>query len=154
MTELQVIDRTEVALGAAARDVLETMFFTVVVQEDEAPVEGEEGHEAVVRLPFRGSPTGSLRVSLNESAARAMASIFLRADEDRLTREQVDGVLCELATIVCGAALSRLENDASFRLGKPKAWRETRRRGLKPGECRLPLECGWIRLHLSIPSHR
>ncbi len=53
-------------------------------------------------------------------SARTIAADFLALDAESLAPDQVEDVICELANMICGAALSRLESETSFRLGKPE----------------------------------
>ena len=113
-------------LNAAASEVLETMFFTVVFGERPDPVSGtDEGCPApplvVARLYFLGQPSGDFCVALTEPAARTIAGNFLGAeDASELAPASVAEVVCELANILCGAVLSRVDNLANFKLCHPE----------------------------------
>ncbi len=97
--------------------VLETMFFTAPW----GPAEPETGGAALeARLAFQGSPSGSLAVCLSEHAARLLAAGFLGEDEETLTDAQTGQVVCELANMLCGSLVSRLESEESFDLAPPE----------------------------------
>ena len=56
---------------------------------------------------------------LAHPAASAIAADFLREDAESLTSRQSTDVTLELANMICGAVLSRIESSATFRLGAP-----------------------------------
>jgi len=128
--------------------VVETMFFTSVVGDDEVPEVGGAAALAT-KVDFEGSPTGSFRLRLHEPAARAMAGLFLSVDDAELSEEQIRGVMGELTNMVAGAALSRLDPEAKFRLESPEPLTETQApEGTRTASCALPLECGWMHVDL------
>jgi CheY-specific phosphatase CheX len=105
-------------LRGAAEQVLETMFFAAV--SPEAPEAAGEPRVAA-RLSFRGEPSGTFAVSLSEAAARAIAANFVGAEkEDDLEPARVAEVVAELANMICGSVLSRLESESEFDLGPPE----------------------------------
>ncbi len=106
-------------LGQTAREILETMFF----MSPEDAVEPNPAPEDLLtaELRFEGALSGWFRIQLQESCARAMAGNFSGVmDPSELSAESVAGVLCELANMVCGATLSRLDPDAIFNLSSPQ----------------------------------
>jgi CheY-specific phosphatase CheX len=106
----------EQLIGEAVEAVLETMFFAAPL----GPAEQETGPEVLeVRLAFRGTPSGTLRVRLSKSSARWLAAGFLGEDEDALTDAQPAHAVCELANMFCGSLVSRLESEQSFDLLPP-----------------------------------
>jgi CheY-specific phosphatase CheX len=106
------------ALSSAVADVLERMFF-IEVQGGiaEPPMEMET---VTARLTFDGDPPGGFQMRVARSAADAVAADFLGEDAESLADQQTTEVTLELANMICGAVLSRLESSASFRLGKPQ----------------------------------
>ncbi|MGE5487665.1 MAG: chemotaxis protein CheX [bacterium] len=107
------------ALAEAAGEVLETMFFTAVSPaEQDAPAAASRELTAGVR--FKGAPSGMLTLAIAEAPARRIACNFLGAeDESALTDSQVSEVIGELANMICGSVLSRIESDTTFDLDKP-----------------------------------
>lgn len=105
------------SLAAAASDVLETMFFSSVVEE--VPVSTAPPEAVAARLPFSGARSGSFGVRLTEGAAQVIAAGFLAEEAHEPNREQVAEVVCELANMMCGSVLSRLDRGAHFDLGPP-----------------------------------
>ena len=108
-------------------EVLETMFFTGVVEE-----EAKEENPTIVSagLAFHGNLSGRFGVRVPHSTGRQMASSFLGLDEDELSEEQIGDVVCELTNMICGSVLSRVEAGARFELMHPEVdpqsvdWRE------------------------------
>lgn len=106
-------------LAESARYVLETMFFLTVEEPD--PSLPPPRRTCWVEVEFIGDPSGRFHLGLSEEAAAAAAENFL-GETPTLDPEsqEVRNVALELANVVCGAALSRLENDRSFTLSSPR----------------------------------
>jgi hypothetical protein len=107
----------------SAHNAIGTMFFSTpdTVCADPGRPSGEL---IVARLTFQGSPPGSFALVVSDPVARILASNFIGCDDDaRLLPGQVAEVMQELANIICGAALSRIESNASFDLGAPQSFR-------------------------------
>jgi CheY-specific phosphatase CheX len=65
--------------------------------------------------------SGDFRIHIEETCAGAIAGNFTGAmDPAELDSATTTGVLCELANMICGATLSRLEPDSIFKLGQPR----------------------------------
>lgn len=105
-------------LSASVQEVLEKMFFFSPPETPCAPVTGGEA-EIAARVEFSGNPPGELSLRLNLQAARSISADFLAVEAHDLDDDQVAGVICELANMICGAALSRVESTSLFRLGTP-----------------------------------
>ncbi len=102
------------AFTDATINVLETMFFTSVTGDSTA-ADGRSALGAEVR--FRGTTHGSMALSLPEESARNMAHAFLGVEPDEpLPPERVQEMVCELANMICGCALSHLGKGAAFDL--------------------------------------
>jgi hypothetical protein len=114
-----VAQECEAVLAEAASEVLETMYFTGVLRQAEEPEVYRDGWLSV-RLAFSGPDNGSFGVRTPGEVARTLASNFLGVDEEDIRERQMGEVLCELANIVCGAALVRLAGDARFSLTHPE----------------------------------
>jgi CheY-specific phosphatase CheX len=106
----------ETALAESVQEVLEKMFFVDLVDAapDEVCAEG-----ITAELNFDGDPPGSFRLLLDPTAARSAAADFLGEDPAELSDDQLNEVVCELANMICGSVLSRIESSATFRLSKP-----------------------------------
>lgn len=98
----------------AASEVLETMFFTGV----EAGDASEDGEILSAELTFTGHISGRFGVRVSERSGKLIAANFLGTDE--ATRAQAAEVLCELANMLCGSVLSRIESEARFELRHPE----------------------------------
>ncbi len=114
------------ALAASLENVLEKMFFAPSAAEERA---SPAGPTYSVRLSFDGDLRGRLTLRIGAAAAHSIAADFLGEEETALTARQVKEVVCELANIVCGSMLSRIEKSGEFRLGAPEpaAWSEAGR---------------------------
>jgi len=112
-----MIDSANEVLADAVRDVLETMFFTCVYAE----IPGGDAEGGIeIRLPFTGQRQGEFRLGLSQRAARSVAAGFLGVEEEgQLSAEQIGDVACEVANMICGSALSRLEANLAFNLQPP-----------------------------------
>jgi CheY-specific phosphatase CheX len=108
------------ALATAMDSVLEQMFFVMDLAETETG--GASSTSSLhARVRFAGEPSGWLDVEVEREAAMAMAADFLAVDAADLTAAQVQDVVLELANMLCGAALSRLEEGGLMRLSAPEA---------------------------------
>jgi CheY-specific phosphatase CheX len=104
-------------VSGAVESVLETMFFSIPL----GPAEPETGAAVLeARLAFHGRPSGILGVRLSAASARILAAGFLGEDEETLTDAQPGEVVCELANMLCGSLVSRLESEESFDLSSPE----------------------------------
>jgi CheY-specific phosphatase CheX len=103
-------------ISGAVDAVLETMFFTAPLGPAE-PETSAQGLEA--RVAFHGRPSGTLEVRLSEASARVLAAGFLGEDEESLTEAQPGLVVCELANMLCGSLVSKLESEERFDLTSP-----------------------------------
>ncbi len=142
-------ERAEVrqALEEAVLEVLETMCFEFPIDEPSAGgFSGEGAVQAVAR--FEGSARGALRVALAGEAPRRLAAAFLGLEEAGVGEQEVLQMASELANMLCGATLSRLEPHGRLRIAPPEAdW------GGEPcgGGCwlRFPLEQGEVAVTLN-----
>jgi CheY-specific phosphatase CheX len=101
-------------------DVLEKMFFISILDETSDSVPLPVRDEMAVRVAFEGEPSGSLIVRLNRFVARSIAGDFLGVEQEELSDSQVGEVMCELANMICGSVLSRVESAVTFRLNAPE----------------------------------
>jgi CheY-specific phosphatase CheX len=101
-----------------AIEVLESMFFTSLAG-DGASCENPDGPWISARLSFHGNPTGRFGVRTGLDTGRKIAASFLGIEEDALTEPQIGEVVCELANMLCGTVVSRLEEDSRFELAPP-----------------------------------
>ena len=106
------------ALAESIVQTLDAMFFTSCLGEPEARVAPR--FELAAQVAFDGRPPGRLTLRVDQAAARSIAAGFLGEEEDAISERQVSDVVCEMANVICGAALSRIEGAEEFRLGAPR----------------------------------
>lgn len=132
-------------MAAAAVEVLETMFFELpvdLVREAEPP-----GAGLASQVEFSGTRNGRLEVDVEPGAARRLSASFLgREDEQTVTEPEVNLVLLELANMLCGNALSRIEPLGGFQIGAPRPVPMTEG---GPGWLVVPVESGRLGVRLS-----
>jgi hypothetical protein len=78
----------------------------------------------IARLTFEGDPPGCFTLRVTKSAACSIAADFLGAEESELSEREVSDVICELANMICGSVLSRVESNTTFRLASPRVLQE------------------------------
>ncbi len=105
-------------LDSCCEQVLETMFFSPVL--DHAAVPAEAGARMAARLSFRGIPSGAFEVDADAAVARSLAASFLGADEPAVTPQQIKDVLGEFTNMTCGSVLSSLGRVEYFHLAPPE----------------------------------
>jgi CheY-specific phosphatase CheX len=132
------------ALAEAVGNVLETMFFCSVLGE--AGPAGEWPQPATrLRVAFRGTPSGDLDLAVSAEAAGAIASNFLGLEEGTAPEpEQITDSLRELANMICGAALSRLESDHIFEILPPELEPGDANSGAPAAACAYELDSGLV----------
>lgn len=110
----------DLRLAEAAGEVLETMFFTDVCGL--APPGGSASQPRLAaHISFLGTPSGALTISISESAVRGLAANFLASEQDEpIAPAQLEGVVCELANMLCGSVLSGVKTEERFRLSSPE----------------------------------
>jgi hypothetical protein len=106
------------ALGSAVADVLDRMFFLDFLGEAPEPAAGAD--TLTVHLTFDGDPPGCFQMRIPAGVASTIAADFLGEDAESLSSQQRADVTLELANMICGAVLSRIESSATFRLGTPQ----------------------------------
>lgn len=126
MLDLTSSSVLEQGLRDAVAEVLEKMFFIRILEDPQAAdvvpacaMDSRPAPEITVRVNFHGQPSGRLSLHLNCNAAQSIAGDFLGEEERGLEQRQIEEVVCELANMICGAVLSRVESTATFRLDSP-----------------------------------
>ena len=107
----------ECRIAPAVKDVLETMFFSSILDSGELDLRAAS---IAVRVPFEGESSGVQEIRISEPGARSLAASFLGEDEESLDREQVEQTACELANMICGAVVSKPEFGGCLVLGSPQ----------------------------------
>ncbi|MFN0102759.1 MAG: chemotaxis protein CheX [Bryobacteraceae bacterium] len=110
-------------LVGAARDVLNVMFFTDIMEEGD-DCACAKPFPLQVRVTFTGDHWGEFRMDVDDLAAGSMAGSFLGSDAVTApSGEEVDQVMGELGNMICGAFLSRFEKEGLFALSSPEVIR-------------------------------
>ena len=104
-------------LENSANEVLEAMFFTGVSGE---AAETVPGPHLSAELAFRGTPSGCFGIEVPLETGRTIASNFLGADGDELSKSQISEVVGELTNMICGTVLSHLNANGQFELLSPE----------------------------------
>ena len=112
----------QAALAATVEEVLETMCFASVLASAEGAAPPEDGGTPPItaELHFAGSPPGRFRVSVPMKLARTIGAGFLGREEAEVSDSQAGEVVCELANMICGSVLSRLESKETFQISHPE----------------------------------
>lgn len=113
-------DKAAEVLAIATEEVLETMFFSTVFAEPEDTAASLPEDSVTAQVRFRGNPGGVFAVGLALPAAQSVAENFLGIEPGSITHEQVCGVVREMANMICGSVLTRIESDTLFELLAPE----------------------------------
>ncbi len=105
-------------LPNALGEILESMFFSAI-SETEVVDQAQDRSFISAHLSFRGNPSGFFGVKTSAQTAQKLAANFLGQDEASISESQSGEVLCELANMLCGSSLSRLESGEKFELSAP-----------------------------------
>jgi CheY-specific phosphatase CheX len=105
------------ALQESVDEVLEKMFF---IRSFGEPQDSAREPEFVAHLTFEGDPPGWLALCVTAPAARSVSADFLGEEKVDLSEQQIGEVVCELANMICGSVLSRVENNSGFRRATPR----------------------------------
>jgi CheY-specific phosphatase CheX len=106
-------------LAECTEAVLAQMFFVRPLGEP-APAGSGGPSDVVVDVNFAGETCGTFTLSVTAAAARLIAADFLAEEESVLSEQQVQEVICELTSIICGSVLMRVESQTPFHLAAPK----------------------------------
>jgi len=111
-TELEL----EGELLSSATAVLESMYFTSVLGPAEQGV-GTDGW--VSALEFQGELSGSFSLRMGGETARMLAANFFGEDESEVSETAIGDMVGEMANMLCGSVLSRIETEMHFKLSHP-----------------------------------
>jgi hypothetical protein len=104
------------ALEDTVNTVLETMFF-----ESAEPAElADRSALAWFAVDFTGVGAGTVYLGILPPAMHELAAAFAGLDAGPSANDQSKEAMLELANMVCGGTLSRLEPDGHFDLGAPR----------------------------------
>ena len=111
--------RIHAAISDAAARVLETMCFSCVNSVEERELNSDSNPLGVV-VTFTGTFSGSLQLWASEDLATSLALSFLGSRE-AAAGSAAAAMLNELANMICGSALTALEQSGDFYLDSPMA---------------------------------
>ena len=103
---------------SSATDVLESMYFTSVMGTSEVPLSGAGW---IAGLEFKGDLSGSFTLRMSLDTARLLAANFFGEEESDVTETAVGDMVGEMANMICGSVLSRMERETHFKLTHPLA---------------------------------
>ncbi len=105
-------------LEGAVAEVLESMCFLSTMGE--VAEAGCDSNWVLSQLNFKGVCSGSFGIGAPQATAQLIATNFLGDDEATLTEDQTAEVIGEVANMVCGALLARIESESAFALTSPE----------------------------------
>ena len=134
-------------LSQCVETVLETMFFSTASPRENPPPVEDEIH---VTVDFSGSLDGRFSLWLEKNAAVQLAADFLGAETSQVAPEQACETALELANMICGSVVSRIQSDQAFTLAAPKTI--ARNVGIQPclGAKHFDLETGWLSVAIEL----
>ncbi len=118
------------ACETAVLEALETMFFELTVAKAEV-IGGSSQGARIGMANFGGSLTGALCVAVSDGCPRRMAAEFLGLEDDQVGEPQEQSMVAELANVLCGATMSRVEPSGHLRIEQPVL-------GAAPANCQGP----------------
>ncbi len=142
-------------LAEAASEVLETMFFAGV-EGCVPPEEARTADSEWARVAIRGEVSGEFLMCITPPAARRLAADFAGTlEKEALSEAQVFEVVCELANMICGSTLSRVNRGGLFELSKPERAPEAPGAPWDPdSSCGLRLDEGALAARLTLDVSR
>jgi CheY-specific phosphatase CheX len=106
-------------------EVLDAMYFTTVLDTglEEAGAGDSAGADQLIafNLHFAGDVFGQFGILMEPSTARKLAANFLGEDESSISSVEAGEVAGELANMLCGSVMSRVEGEHKFVLSHPEA---------------------------------
>jgi len=105
-------------LVESVSDVVESMCYSSADVIENPPVSAEELWVGR-RLEFSGPCQGSFGLRVAKAAARLLGSSFLGQDIDEVDDVQPGEIVGEIANMICGAVLNRMEPNLAFALSPP-----------------------------------
>src|ERR1700692_1098482 len=107
-------------LLTSATAVLEAMYFTSVLGPAE---QGTGAGGWVSELEFRGELSGSFALRMGGETARMLAANFFGEEESEVSETAIGDMVGEMANMICGSVLSRMETERHFKLSHPSVER-------------------------------
>ncbi|MBN9662915.1 MAG: chemotaxis protein CheX [Acidobacteria bacterium] len=108
------------ACRSALLEVLETMFFELPVSELEM-VERPAVDSCLIRAEFHGSAEGAMELALSCGTCERLAASFLGKEQSEVSCAEKCSTARELANMLCGASLSRLQPHGRMSIESPES---------------------------------
>jgi len=130
----------------AAVEVLDTMFFELPADRPE-DCDSPRPEDLCALTTFTGTAEGCFAVALEAHSLNRLSASFLGADEDEITEGLGSHVLCELANMLCGATLSRVDPNSHIVISTPRVGSSSE--VSSSPWVRFPMECGSLAISLT-----
>jgi CheY-specific phosphatase CheX len=105
-------------------EVLDAMYFTTVLSstllEKVPQAMPDTDADMAFGLSFTGDISGNFGIQMQPATARALAANFLGEDDPNTSSTAVSEVVGELANMLCGSVMSRVEGERKFALSHPE----------------------------------
>jgi CheY-specific phosphatase CheX len=105
---------------SSATDVLESMYFTSVMGLSEVPLSGAGW---IASLEFKGELSGIFTLRMTRETACLLAANFFGEEESEVAELEsetaIGDMVGEMANMICGSVLSRMETETHFKLSHP-----------------------------------
>ena len=105
-------------------EVLDAMYFTTMLGSERVeaiPLNSLDATAALAfSLRFAGDVSGDFGLYLEQVTARSLAANFLGVEEAEVSSDEIGEVAGELANMLCGSAVSRVEGEHKFVLSHPE----------------------------------
>jgi len=135
-------------------EVLDSMFFTTVLGSVPLETTVEDADELLAySLQFGGDISGQFGLHLNRDTARILAANFLGAADADISCNDITEVIGELANILCGSVMSRVEGEHRFVLSHPLAGSRTLSGADDFLTCALDTDSGSITIWVQIEGN-
>lgn len=108
------------AVGAAVEQAMEAMFFDAAEPVTECECACTVSATIACIVHFSDGIEGDFVLVAPLETAIALAASFMAFDLEAVERRHAEQTVCELANIICGSALSRLEPSSELRLRPPE----------------------------------
>ena len=121
---------------AAIFDVVEQMFYVFL-----EPV-GDEYTEYTMEaaIQFKGDLKGEISILVSDGLAKSMVHNLLGLEKGQMTKEDIEDCVKEVANMICGNFLGRLDKTRVFDLSMPSFSRPPKKAVVGSDSCRLYFE--------------
>jgi CheY-specific phosphatase CheX len=105
-------------------EVLDAMYFATMLgseRVEDMPTDSPGAPAALAfSLKFAGDVSGHFGLYLEQVTARSLAANFLGVEEAEVSSDEIGEVAGELANMLCGSIVSRVEGEHKFVLSHPE----------------------------------